>query len=110
MEYFGNKIDKYFAKWILSETWNSVNPDDQQRFHQFCAALVHYNSNLSESVLRCVIFLAILRNHCDFDEERGEQLAGDYASRIVAILEHTWALKGVYVPNSDIESCETALK
>ena len=43
MKYFTPSIDKYFAAWILRDTWDSGHPLDMQRFYRFVRAIDHFS-------------------------------------------------------------------
>lgn len=62
-DYFSNEVDKYFAHWILSSTWQSDG--DESRFFQFVKALDYYeySTRLDESQLERKILAAVQRNH-----------------------------------------------
>ncbi len=43
MSYFTPMIDKYFANWILKETWDTLHGSDVDRFYLFVKALSFYS-------------------------------------------------------------------
>ena len=43
MEYFTKAIDKYFASWILPDTWHTNHPSDMARFYRFIIAINHFS-------------------------------------------------------------------
>ncbi|MBN2591727.1 MAG: hypothetical protein JXA96_17810, partial [Sedimentisphaerales bacterium] len=45
MKYFTKAIDKYFASWILCDTWPTNHPLDMERFYRFIIAIHHFSRN-----------------------------------------------------------------
>jgi len=45
MKYFTPAIDKYFAAWILRDTWDSEHPIDTQRFNRFIRSINHFSKD-----------------------------------------------------------------
>lgn len=74
---FSPEIDKYFAAWILPDTWNKTDhPSDCKRFHMFVKALDHYEfeNRHDESLLREKIVAAVLRNHNNVSREGAQDI------------------------------------
>jgi len=43
MKYFTKAIDKYFASWILPDTWHTAHPSDMAKFYRFVIAIDHFS-------------------------------------------------------------------
>jgi len=43
MTYFTPAIDKYFASWILPDTWYTSHDDDLAKFYRFVIAIDHFS-------------------------------------------------------------------
>lgn len=41
--YFTKTIDKYFASWILADTWHTGHPSDMAKFYRFVIAIDHFS-------------------------------------------------------------------
>jgi len=51
MKYFTKSIDKYFACWILPDTWHTGHPSDMDRFYRFVIAIDHFSKPLKRPPL-----------------------------------------------------------
>jgi hypothetical protein len=51
MKYFTPTIDKYFAAWVLRDTWDSGHPLDMQNFYRFVRAIDHFSKAIRRSPL-----------------------------------------------------------
>jgi hypothetical protein len=117
MPYFTKAIDKYFANWILTDTWFTHHESDDNRFYRFVLALdffsrpirnAHwqdkykdgfrsiYNKGLlrnprtSDSVvLKKKIILTVQRNH-NFNDAELVKYADEFANRAIIILDCLW--------------------
>jgi hypothetical protein len=101
--YFSAAIDRYFAAWILPDTWDAAH--DMYKFYLFVYAVHFYskrvNRNLDrarrrgdrnprtfdESAMRTKIKRAIDRNHPRFDKARAVKIAEERAKAAMQILE-----------------------
>lgn len=51
MKYFTKSIDKYFASWILHDTWHTSHPLDNDRFYRFVIAIDHFSKPIKRPPL-----------------------------------------------------------
>ena len=51
MKYFTPAIDKYFASWILPDTWHTGHPLDNYRFYRFVIAIDHFSKSIKRKPL-----------------------------------------------------------
>ena len=121
MSYFTPAIDKYFAKWIINDTWSTGHWADEERFYLFVKAVDFYTRALKpnlqvdgngdrppishfqpkvrnprtcdEKSMREKILLAVQRNHPGFDEAYAETLAREYAGKAILILDYSWYIR-----------------
>ena len=105
--YFTPMIDKYFADWILKETWNSSHPLDMKRFYTFVVA-VHRLSKQGDEILctynedtiKDSIVTAVQRNHPGFAEDDLGRLAEERTRTAMQILDCLSATEGEDFPSS----------
>lgn len=73
--YFSPQIDKYFAAWILPDTWHKSHWADESRFYKFIKALDYYQDpeRLNEARLQEKILSAVKQNHT-FDPQVAEEI------------------------------------
>jgi hypothetical protein len=50
MTYFTPAIDKYFASWILRDTWHTGHPLDMARFYCFVRAVDHFSGPIKRKL------------------------------------------------------------
>ena len=50
MKYFTPAIDKYFASWIIRDTWHSGHPEDMDRFYRFIIAINHFSKPIKHKL------------------------------------------------------------
>lgn len=51
MPYFTKAIDRYFAAWILPDTWESGHPSDTNKFYRFVYALHKFSKRVKVGTL-----------------------------------------------------------
>lgn len=51
MTYFTPAIDKYFAAWILPDTWYTDHPSDIANFYRFVRAIDHFSKPIKNPPL-----------------------------------------------------------
>ena len=127
MQYFTKGSDKYFASWILQDTWHTPQ-DIEDNFYRFIIAIHHCSKSYSTRKLKATgvlerhprtydknalidnILLAIKRNHENFDHEYAKQLVLELAEKAIIILDALWFSRLAGFPNLEIQISNPPLK
>jgi len=107
--YFGERTDKYFACWILQETWYTRHGSDLSHFHLFMNALLTFReTRFSETDFREKILRAARNNH-RLDEDHLKECVDRYVSDAWAVVEYLEAVTK-YWPDRHTEQTDFLLK
>ena len=107
--YFGERTDKYFARWIKASTWDSMHHTDMEHFYLFMRALISFGEGtFDETDFKDKMHRAVKHNHQQ-DDQHSQRCIDEYTVEALAIVEYSKAVSKRW-PDTEVESLDLPLK